>query len=102
MHTPPPCVTACVAVQTVVRMREFALRAASEKASEMLPPQVMQGAAEDLGDLLRERCSAPWTFVSRVMWDQGPQELLRFLVDNETVLDDKVHLLPSCSAPLSL
>ena len=39
-------------LQTVVRMREVALRVASEKlvaTGDLLAPQVMAGAAEDLG-----------------------------------------------------
>lgn len=52
----------------------------------------MQGAAQDLGELLKERCEAPWTLVRRVQWDEGPQELLRFLVDSESVLEDKARI----------
>ena len=74
-------------------MREVALRVASEKqvaTGDLLAPQVMAGAAEDLGELLRPHCDAPWTFVRRVRWEEGPNQLLQFLVDSETVLDDKV------------
>lgn len=74
-------------------MRDVALRVASEgkmPPGDVLTSPVMEGAAEDLGELLREHCDAPWTFVRRVQWDEGPNQLLQFLVDSETVLDDKV------------
>jgi hypothetical protein len=47
-------------------------------------------AVEDLAELLRFKCDAPWTWVHRVRWDDGPPELLRFLVEKETVLEDQV------------
>jgi hypothetical protein len=71
-------------------MREIALQAASLKPSSELQPSILSGAAQDLGELLKERCVAPWTWVRRVRWDEGPRELLEFLVESETVLEDKV------------
>jgi hypothetical protein len=72
-------------------MREMALQAASVKGSPELQPGILEGAAKDLGDLLQERCVAPSTWVRRVAWDEGPRELLEFLVASETVLEDRVR-----------
>lgn len=48
------------------------------------------GAAADIGAVLRERTLPPWTAVLPVSWQLGPPELLSFLLDEETVLSDKV------------
>ena len=56
-----------------------------------------RAAVRDAGDFLRERCAPPWSAVLPVSWQLGPQELLAYLLDKESVLTDKV---PPPTVPL--